>query len=97
MKEKKPNNRPWILQMQWKSQVDFEKYSYKARNRQYKSEWENWFRKYANTDQAKEHLTNEIQDPNYEIYFIGRNWRLFNKETQEIVSIIMENKTITLI
>jgi len=81
--------------MQWKSADDYEKYCYKARTILFISRWENWTRNFADVAIAKIKLQRELDDGIYD-FFIGRNWRLFNKQTQKILSVIIEGKTIIL-
>ncbi len=93
---KTPDPRPWILQMQWKSEQEYQKFSYKSTNRPFRREWDNWTRKFRDPEHAKEMLTKDLKDSVYD-FFQGRNWRIFNKETQAVLYVIIENDTITLI
>lgn len=89
--------KPWLLQYQWKSEKDFDKYSWRTANSFYSPKWMSGRSVYADPERAKKNLEHRFLDNLGSIYSRGRNWRLFNKSEQKVLSVIVENKTITLI
>lgn len=88
---------PWRLQYQWKNPIAFEKYCIRASKDFYTPKWFNGAGKYNSLEHAKKKLYREFIDPYFDAIVGGRNWRIFNKETQESFTVIIEAKSITLI
>lgn len=62
----------------------------------FNSDWKPHFSKYTDPDHAKHQLEKELRGWFGDRMFKGRNWRIFNKETQQNLAVKIEDKTITL-
>ena len=93
---KKKQLRPWLLQFQWKSSEDFKIYSFRATNSFYDDKWYGGGSMFINSEKAKRGLEKLFLDEIGNMRFKGRNWRIIDKETKQILSVIIENKTIIL-
>lgn len=94
---KKKTLKPWRLEYQWKSLEDYHRYCIRADKDAYTSGWFKGYTKYENLEMAQKGLQREFIDPYYDAIAGGRNWRLFNTVTEEIVTIIIEKTKIILI
>lgn len=94
---KKINLKKWRLQYQWKSLIDYNRYSIRSSKDPYTPKWFNGYSSYKDPKDAKKKLHRDFIDPYFDAIVGGRNWRIFNKETQESLTVIIEAKSVILI
>jgi len=86
----------WRVQVEWKTAEDYDNYSHRSRNKAYVKEWLPFPRTFFGLENARKKLE-RILDEGETCFFPGRNVRLVNKLTGEVVPVIIEDGVVKLI
>lgn len=86
----KKTNKPWVLQYMWESEEAWRRDTYHGWGK-YRPDWQDHYDKYMDLDHAKRMVERDLRSFLSD-KFRGRMIRLFNKESQEVVEVHVQDK-----
>lgn len=86
-------DKKWKLEFKWVDEKAFHTYSKTIMGNptgKYSDKWQKgfWNSKFISPTAAKQHLEANLKSQYIKTYYLGRNWRVFNTATKEVIELI---------